>query len=231
MQVGWVNKSNSNDSRQISAPPSAEDFGPLTLVAAGESRRGAVAWAIRHRPVSPPRSSNRSRGYPASGSPTGLTARCTGTVIVGWCLATTPRLGDQHRLAAELARKPCDLVWCLSADRQPPILGSLESAPEVRALSSAGFTLPQRNYGPVRLPPGPPCSPRRCHHSVGDSTSGRNGPPRYRQAGRHPHLHRSKAGSGFNGKCYLAVKGSDRPHSAARRFQIARTRFRSCCTS
>ncbi len=31
-----------------------------------------------------------------------------------------------------------------------------ESAPEVRALCSAGITRPQRSYGPVRLPPCPP---------------------------------------------------------------------------
>ncbi len=42
-----------------------------------ESRRGAVAWAIRHRSVSPPRSSNRTCGFPASGSPTGFAARHT----------------------------------------------------------------------------------------------------------------------------------------------------------
>ncbi len=45
-----------------------------------ESRRGAVAWAVRHRPVSPPRSSNRTCGFPASGSATGFTARHTADV-------------------------------------------------------------------------------------------------------------------------------------------------------
>ena len=35
-----------------------------------ESRRGAVAWACRHRSVSPPRSSNWTCGFPASGFPT-----------------------------------------------------------------------------------------------------------------------------------------------------------------
>ena len=35
---------------------------------------GAVTWAIRQRPVSHPRSSNRTRRSPASGSPTGFTA-------------------------------------------------------------------------------------------------------------------------------------------------------------
>ena len=36
-----------------------------------------MAWAVRHRSVSPPRSSNRPCGFPASGSPTGFTARHT----------------------------------------------------------------------------------------------------------------------------------------------------------
>ena len=40
-----------------------------------ESRRGAVAWAMRQRPVSPPRSSNRTCRFPASGSPAGFTSK------------------------------------------------------------------------------------------------------------------------------------------------------------
>ena len=39
--------------------------------------RGAMAWATWHRSVSPPRSSNRTCRFPASGSPTGFTARHT----------------------------------------------------------------------------------------------------------------------------------------------------------
>src|SRR3954454_15168412 len=42
------------------------------------------------------------------------------------------------------------------APRQSPILGSVQSAPEVRALSSASITRPQRSYGPLRLPSDPP---------------------------------------------------------------------------
>ncbi len=37
-----------------------------------ESRMGVVAWAIRHRPVSHPRSSNAACGFPALRSPTGF---------------------------------------------------------------------------------------------------------------------------------------------------------------
>ena len=43
-----------------------------------ESRRGAVAWAVRQHPVSSPRSSNRTCGFPASGSPTGFTRKAHG---------------------------------------------------------------------------------------------------------------------------------------------------------
>src|SRR5882672_6203279 len=39
-------------------------------------------------------------------------------------------------------------------------LAIFESAPEVRALCSAGITRPQRSYDPVRLPPWPPPSRR-----------------------------------------------------------------------
>ena len=42
------------------------------------------------------------------------------------------------------------------AHRQSPILGSVQSAPEVRALSSASITRPPRSYGPLRLPSDPP---------------------------------------------------------------------------
>jgi hypothetical protein len=42
-----------------------------------ESRMGAVAWAIRQRSVSHPRSSNRTCPIKASGSPTGFTVRHT----------------------------------------------------------------------------------------------------------------------------------------------------------
>ena len=42
-----------------------------------ESRMGAVAWAMRQRSVSHPRSSNRTCGFPASGSPTGFVVRHT----------------------------------------------------------------------------------------------------------------------------------------------------------
>jgi hypothetical protein len=42
-----------------------------------ESRTGAVVQAIRHHPVSRPRSSNAACGFPALRSPTGFTAKHT----------------------------------------------------------------------------------------------------------------------------------------------------------
>jgi hypothetical protein len=60
------------------------------------------------------------------------------------------------RLEIKLPLKPPDVFRCLQARRQLPILVFVESAPEVRALPSAGVTRPHRSYNPVRLPPGPP---------------------------------------------------------------------------
>src|SRR5437588_11376367 len=44
---------------------------------------GAVAWAMRQRSVSHPRSSNRTCGFPASGSPTGFVMRHTKQITDG----------------------------------------------------------------------------------------------------------------------------------------------------
>jgi hypothetical protein len=112
-------------------------------------------------PVSPPRSSNRTCRFPASGSPTGFTARHTADGHFGLVSRDDTVAQINLRLAAELPRKPPDTFRCYQAHRQSPILSLFESAPEVRVLSSAGITRPQRSYDPVRLPPGPPCLPRR----------------------------------------------------------------------
>src|SRR4051812_38435235 len=56
--------------------------------------------------------------------------------------------------------------WVFQARRQSPILSSVQSSPEVRALSSASITRPPWSYGPLRLPSDPPplrrwgCQPR-----------------------------------------------------------------------
>jgi len=94
--------------------------------------------------VSPPRSSNRTCGFPASGSPTGFTMKHTEssfaspysslgsfrstTVFSGCAPITGPRLRPKH--------------------------------PEVRALPSTGITRLQRYYDPLRVPAGPLSLPR-----------------------------------------------------------------------
>src|SRR5690348_540741 len=60
------------------------------------------------------------------------------------------------RLEIQLPLKGPDLIGCLQAPRQSPILLSVTSAPEVRVLSSTGITRFHRSYDPVRLPPAPP---------------------------------------------------------------------------
>jgi hypothetical protein len=120
-----------------------------------ESRMGAVAWAIRQRSVSHPRSSNRTCGFPASGSPTGFIVRHTkqGTNRKRHLRGARSFL----RLATQLSLKDPDHSRCLQAHRaNHRHLAFFESTPEVRALCSAGITRPQRSYDPVRLPPWPP---------------------------------------------------------------------------
>ena len=120
-----------------------------------------MACAVGHHSVSPPRSSNRTCGFPASGSPTGFTAWHTADDHLRLVSRYNTVARINLRLEIELCLKPPDAFWCYQAHRQSPILVFVKSAPEVRVLSSAGITRPQRYYDPVRLPPGPPCLPRR----------------------------------------------------------------------
>jgi hypothetical protein len=80
---------------------------------------GAVAWAIRQRSVSHPRSSNRTCRSPASGSPTGFTVRyTTGGQLM---LVLRDTLARNHlRLTIELSLKDPDYTRCLQAHRQSP---------------------------------------------------------------------------------------------------------------
>src|SRR3954453_8197736 len=129
-----------------------------------ESRTGAVAWAMRQRSVSRPRSSNRTCGFPASGFPTGFTAQHTAARRVRcvlpkqWAMADAPSSTDR-RPSSPQGKASSEASGCsgvFQAHRQSPILGSVQSAPEARALSSAGVTRPPRSYGSLRLPPDPP---------------------------------------------------------------------------
>ena len=138
--------------------------------------RGEARWLgpCGHHSVSSPRSSNRTCGFPASGFPTGFTSKHTavgqdGPDFVGshrtprtrpyrgnaWCLATTPCGRFRLRLDVELPPKAPELLGCCQDHRQSPLLAIIKSAPEVRALCSAGITRPHSSYGPVRRPRGP----------------------------------------------------------------------------
>src|SRR4051794_21616288 len=119
---------------------------------------------MRQRSVSRPRSSNRTCGLPASGFPTGFSPRHTAGTEFGvvlpkqWAMADAPSSTDRRpsspQVKASSEASECSGVF--QAHRQSPILGSVQSAPEVRALSSASITRPQRSYGPLRLPSDPP---------------------------------------------------------------------------
>ena len=71
--------------QHLTRPPNRgkSNLPPLVTRAFGahvESRKSAVAWAMRQRSVSLPRSSNRTCRFPASGFPTGFIVRHTAAV-------------------------------------------------------------------------------------------------------------------------------------------------------
>src|SRR5712691_5675617 len=82
-----------------------------------ESRMGAVAWAMRQRSVSHPRSSNRTCGFPASGSPTGFTVKHTNKSLTASVIAQREFV---LRLTIQLSLKDPDDSRCLQAHRQSP---------------------------------------------------------------------------------------------------------------
>src|SRR3954465_5861662 len=96
---------------------------PLVIHAVGahvESRTGAVAWAMRQRSVSRPRSSNRTCGFPASGFPTGFTSRHTAGTECGVCCRSSGRrqtrptapIGVRLRRGVKLLQKRPDTQGC-----------------------------------------------------------------------------------------------------------------------
>ncbi len=98
-----------------------------------ESRRGAV---LHKQSVSPPRSSNRTCGFPASGSPTGFTAgmrRASDTSVMS--VSVPPWL---HDTACSESFRNYAVLYRL-APSHPPSPSSI-STPEVRVLSSTGVT-------------------------------------------------------------------------------------------
>ena len=95
-------------------------YGPVPNLAIVESRTGAVAWAMRQRSVSRPRSSNRTCGFPASGFPTGFTARHTAAAECGACCRSSGRwqtrpatpIGVRLRRGVKLLQKRPDTQGC-----------------------------------------------------------------------------------------------------------------------
>ncbi len=74
------------------------------------------------------------------------------------------------RLDVELPPKAPELLGCRLDHCQSPLLAIVKSAPEVRALCSAGITRPHSSYGPVRLPREP--SPKVTSRARPSSPSG-----------------------------------------------------------
>ncbi len=95
-------------------------------------------------PGSTSRSSNRTCGFPASGSPTGFDRRSTARPVGRTFTAALARSAAPESLAG--------------GDRQhghSPDSGCFRSTPEVRPLPSTGITRLQRYYEPVRHPTRP----------------------------------------------------------------------------
>ena len=198
---------------------------------------GAVAWAMRHRSVSHPRSSNRTCGFPASGSPTGFTVRHTKQIT------DRKRHRDEAssvilRLTIQLSLKVRMIVGVCRLIANHLHLAFFESIPEVRVLPSTGITRLQRSYYPVQTPPMPPPeaplrplpshqhgSPPitrttfptcRAHYPGGSSGCAcRLLPPGKWQEGRHPHCH-------FRGLLRLHSRYGPPDRSAAHRRPLSR---------
>jgi len=94
--------------------------------------------------VSPPRSSNRTCGFPASGSPTGFTMKHTESSFA----SPYSSLGSFRSTTVFSGCAPIT---------EPRFL---HKYPEVRALPSAGITRLRRYYDPLRVPAGPLSLPR-----------------------------------------------------------------------
>src|SRR4051795_11728180 len=110
-------------SYQINRQLSGWNLPPLVIRAVGahvESRTGAVAWAMRQRSVSRPRSSNRTCGLPASGFPTGFSPRHTAGTEFGVCCRSSGRgqtrpaapIGVHLRRRVKLLQKRPDTQGC-----------------------------------------------------------------------------------------------------------------------
>src|ERR1700730_11671145 len=105
-----------------------------------ESRMGAVVGAYGQRPVSHPRSSNRTCRFPASGFPTGFTARHA-TAGRSWLVSSDDTSArDGLRQAVELSLKVPDLIRRCQAHHQSP------SPPHLQKRTTSRAPLLHRHY-------------------------------------------------------------------------------------
>ncbi len=175
-----------------------------------------MAWAVRQHPVSSPRSSNRTCGFPASGFPTGFIARHTvdgqfrlvsGDDTVARThlrLATelVPMLQNLNGVARLIAnhRSFASSQACQkSGSFAPPALPSLNARTTLsdsrmdRRLKTTLRTQPSPKTGLPRLPGTPfrravPTTPADQAGASVDFFPARAAFPKW-QEGRHPHCH------------------------------------------
>ena len=99
-------------------------------------------------------------GFPASGFPTWFHLAAHGggpsSVCVAEAVGRGQRAGNTDRRPShprgKASSEASGYAGVFQAHRQSPILGSVQSAPEVRALSSASITRPQRSSWPSPTP-------------------------------------------------------------------------------
>ena len=175
-----------------------------------------MAWAFWQHPVSSPRSSNRTCGFPASGSPTGFTARHTTDGLSTRVSCDNTQAVMSLRLAAQLSPKRPDLI---GADRHcashrssasskarqksgsfaPPALPginarmTLSDSRQNRHRSATLRPLPSPITGLPRLPASPfrravPTTPADRAGAHVDCFPAHAAFPKW-QEGRHPHCH------------------------------------------
>jgi hypothetical protein len=139
------------------SPHKRRKSGHFLTAASVESRMGAVAWAIRQRPVSHPRSSNRACRFPASGFPTSFIEGHTGSdpTARGICPAN-----DSASPFDTSTSDGSGLQRCCQAYRQSPRPRPSSEAhrksgpfapPSLLPLPPGGYAAPAG--APSRLPP------------------------------------------------------------------------------
>jgi len=110
-----------------------------------------------HDSVSHLRSSNRTCGIAASGFPTDFTLKLTTAGTYYWIPRVDTLCLLRLRLKVELHLKFPDVLWCLQAHRQSPLLLSFRSVSEVRAFPPSRFrdfsgTMPLSDSRPYQHP-------------------------------------------------------------------------------